>query len=84
MSLVPTSLALFSRLLKDIDVDVRLFDTSFYDTGVDSDTVEEQNLTVKSSPRVIQLRTTNPREDLEAEISTFCLNSDHGDGIHVP
>ena len=49
MSLTPPSIAIFSRLLKTIGVEVALFDTSFYTKheDSDSDSIEEENLTVK-------------------------------------
>lgn len=49
MSLVPPAIAIFSRLLKSIGVEVALFDTTLYakHDSSDSDSIEEKNLTVK-------------------------------------
>jgi len=49
MSLVPPSIAIFSRLLKTIGAQVALFDTTLYKKQEDSDSdfIEEKNLTVK-------------------------------------
>lgn len=49
MSLVPPSIALFSRLLKSMGVEVKLFDSTFYkyeDTDVDD--IKEKNLIINT------------------------------------
>jgi anaerobic magnesium-protoporphyrin IX monomethyl ester cyclase len=75
MSLVPASIALFSKLLKSIDASVELFDTSLYDNhdeSTDSDKMEEKDLLVKPfSDNLkkyqdrITYKSSNPHEDLE-------------------
>ena len=80
MSLVPPSMALFSRLLKSIGVKVDLFDTSLYEKHEDSDpdSIEEENLTVKPfSGSIEQLRdklrykNSDIYSDLEKVINGF-------------
>lgn len=81
MSLVPTSIALFSKLLKAMDVSVALFDTTLYDNkdeSADSDKLEEKDLLVKPfSDNLnrykdkIKYKHTNQYEDLEKMISGF-------------
>lgn len=81
MSLVPPSIAIFSKLLKSINVEVALFDTTLYNKqqeDLNSDAVEEENLTVKPfSENLNSLRgkaiykETNIYEDLEKTINEF-------------
>jgi anaerobic magnesium-protoporphyrin IX monomethyl ester cyclase len=81
MSLVPTSIALFSKLLKSVGVSLELFDTTLYDNqdgSADPDKLEEKDLLVKPfsdnlnqyKDRIIYKR-TNPHEDLGRTISRF-------------
>ncbi|MDO8525514.1 MAG: radical SAM protein [Candidatus Omnitrophota bacterium] len=80
MSLVPPSIAIFSRLLKSAGVEVALFDTTLYrgDEESDSDSVEEKNLTVKpfsdnlnEYTDKIKYKTTDIYADLEKTVSDF-------------
>lgn len=86
MSLVPPSIAIFSALLKSINVNVALFDTSLYDASVgdygddegggDADAIQEKNLTVKPfsdsfSKLHIQYKRTDVFDDLENVINEY-------------
>lgn len=84
MSLVPPSIAIFSKLLKSIDVEVALFDTTLYSNqheDSDSDAIKEKNLTVKPfSNRLsklndkIRYKQTNVFSDLENLVNEFGPN----------
>lgn len=76
MSLLPPSIALFSKLLKSSNVEVALFDTSLYNNAQeDSDAIEEKNLTVKpfsdSLSKKIKYKQTDPFRDLENLTNEF-------------
>jgi len=74
MSLVPPSIGLFSRLLKDRGVTCKLFDTSMYMIyGKDADLVREKNLTVHpvKEKSKIPYKQTDVFEDLNLKIKEF-------------
>ncbi len=79
MSLVPPSIALFSSLLKSIDVKVDLFDTTLYEKqdNLDSDAIEEKNLTVKpfseslNVTKKVNYRSADIAGDLDSLIKSF-------------
>lgn len=81
MSLVPQSIAIFSRLLKSAGVTVSLFDTTMYQDhygSVNSDGVLEQNLTVKQFSSELErmkdkivYKTTDYREDFVKAVDQF-------------
>lgn len=75
MSLIPPSIGLFSRLLKDKGMRVDLFDTSSYlIEGIDSDSIQEQNLTarpVKEEYKKIKRGDKDVFLDLNKKIKEF-------------
>ena len=74
MSLIPPSIAIFSRLLKNIGVEVGLFDTTFYrNKKLNPDLVHEHNLGVRpfSNKLKIKYKETDMVEDLKKIINEF-------------
>ena len=82
MSLVPPAIAVFSRLLKSINVEVRLFDTTLYEKheNSDTDTIAEKNLTVKpfsdslAGLHKVEYKKSDILTDLKALIEDFRPN----------
>lgn len=72
--MLPPAIAIFSRILKDNDFKVELFDTTYYKMGeFDSDKEKEKNLQVRpfDMPKQVTLKTTNPLDDLDERVRSF-------------
>ncbi|MDD5108775.1 MAG: radical SAM protein [Candidatus Omnitrophica bacterium] len=68
MNMLPPAIAIFSRILKDNDFNVALFDTTYYRVGeFDSDKEKEKNLQVRpfDMSGQVTLKTTDPLDDLD-------------------
>jgi radical SAM superfamily enzyme YgiQ (UPF0313 family) len=84
MSLPPPVIAIFSRLLKDIDVNVALFDTTLYNKKLedsDADAIREKNLAVISfldnlneMKDKIGYKDADILDDLEKKVNDFKPN----------
>jgi radical SAM superfamily enzyme YgiQ (UPF0313 family) len=76
MNMLPPAIALFSALLKSAGHQIEVFDSTYYQTeyGIDSDGTKMEFLNVvpyDMDGRGIRLRTTDWREDLDAQLKRF-------------
>jgi len=75
MNMLPPSIALFSRILKNNGFNVALFDTTYYMIGedFDSDKEKEKNLAVRpfNMSKVVTLKSTDPFDDLDNIMNSF-------------
>lgn len=72
--MLPPAIAIFSRILKDNDFNVALFDTTYYQTGkFDSDKEKEKNLQVRpfDMSGQVSLKTTDPLDDLDQIVRSY-------------
>lgn len=70
----PVAIGIFAALLKNLGVEVRVFDTTFHQGGNTSDKVKEENLQVRPfeyDRDQLPLSTNTPGEDLRATIREF-------------
>ncbi len=73
-ALVPTSLALFSAILKRKGFSVDLFDTTYYDTTtkfVNVDRTKEMNLIVRPHSAHYEMRTTDGYSDFRNKVESY-------------
>ncbi len=76
MNMLPPALALFSALLRQHGHEIKVFDSTYYQTdyGVDSDGTKMEFLNVlpyKMDERGIRLRTSDWRTDIQAQVAEF-------------
>ncbi len=76
MNMLPPAISLFSSLLKQNGHKIEVFDATYYQTdyGIDSDGTKMEMLNVvpyDMDGRGINLRTTDWRQDLQAQVSRF-------------
>ena len=74
MHMLPPSIALFTRILRDNDFEVALFDTTYYkmEGQGNSDKEKERNLAVRPFDESrLPLKTTDPFEDIDKLINSF-------------
>jgi len=76
MNMLPPSIGIFTRILKNNGFTVALFDTTYYQIGedFDSDKEKEKRLSVRPfdmSTKGITLKTTDPFDDLDKLVTTF-------------
>jgi len=76
MSLVPPSICLLSQILKDHDITVELFDTTYYTIegfSGDSDVSNQTDLVTRpyDAEDIIQLKQSNVYEDLKCKVKEF-------------
>lgn len=76
MNMLPPAIALFSSILKQEGHKIEVFDATYYQTdyGIDSDGTKMEMLNVvpyDMDGRGINLRTTDWREDLHAQVNNF-------------
>lgn len=74
--MLPPSIGIFARILKQEGFEVKLFDTTYYkmDSDFDSDKQKERQLSVRPfdmAEKGITLKTTNPFDDLDSLIQDF-------------
>jgi radical SAM superfamily enzyme YgiQ (UPF0313 family) len=79
MNMLPPAIALFSALLKDAGHEIEVFDSTYYQTeyGIDSDGTKMEFLNVvpyDMDGRGIRLRTSDWRQDLDAQLKRFKPN----------
>jgi anaerobic magnesium-protoporphyrin IX monomethyl ester cyclase len=80
MNMLPPAIGLLSSILKNDGVEVRLFDTTYYENAsskgraeVDSDKIKTDKLMARpyDMPREITLKTTDVYEDFKNEVENF-------------
>ncbi len=76
MNMLPPSIGIFTRILKNRGFTVALFDTTYYKIGedFDSDKEKEKRLSVRPfdmATKGITLKTTDPFEDLDGLVASF-------------
>ncbi len=72
--MLPPAIAIFSRILKDNDFNVALFDTTYYQAGeFDSDKEKEKNLQVRpfDMSGQVTLKATDPFDDLDQLVRSY-------------
>jgi len=74
MNMLPPAIAIFSRILKDDNFKVELFDTTYYQAGkFDSDKEKEKNLQVRPFDMSGQmtLKSSDPLDDLDQLVRSY-------------